>query len=168
MGRVVGAFGVRGYIRVMSYTVPVDNLLNYLPWFLDQGGRCWPVEPTAGHLHGAGLIVKLPGYDDRDRAQALSGALIQVAPTNLPRLPDGEYYWYQLAGLKVMTCPPDSGFLGRVERMMATGANDVMVVSPCPGSLDDRERLLPYLPGRVIQKVCLEEGLVEVDWDTAF
>jgi len=78
----------------------------------------------------------------------------------LPAPAAGEYYWADLVGLKVVTT--EGVELGQVEHMMATGANDVMVVK------GERERLLPFLPGRFVNEVDLAGGRIVVDWDPDF
>ena len=87
----------------------------------------------------------------------------------MSELPDGEYYWYQLIGLKVIAKTADAELLlGSVSEMMETGANDVMVVRPIEGSLDDRERLIPYVPELYVVGVDLSTGEIRVDWDPEF
>ena len=98
--------------------------------------------------------------------QSLSGGLeVSVPDSALPVLEDGEYYWRELQGLQVW-CRNGEGrvLLGTVDYLIETGANDVLVVKACQGSIDKRERLIPYLPGDVVTRVDLEEGLLEVDW----
>ena len=58
--------------------------------------------------------------------------------------------------------------LGRVDHLIETGSNDVLIVKPTPDSMDDKERLIPYLPDQVIKSVNLESGLLTVDWDPEF
>ncbi len=83
----------------------------------------------------------------------------------LPALAQGEYYWHQLEGLSVVAA---GEMLGQVDHLLATGANDVLVVKPCDGSRDDRERLIPWLLESVVMNVDLCEGRIEVDWDPEF
>ncbi len=101
-------------------------------------------------------MARLDGVTDRDAAAALAGCDVGVARDALPALDDGEYYWSDLIGLEVRSV--DGVALGTVARMMETGANDVLVVD------GERERLVPYLPGRVVRSVDLEAGTIEVDW----
>ena len=54
--------------------------------------------------------------------------------------------------------------LGKVDYLIETGANDVLVVKACAGSVDNRERLIPYLPGQTVRRVDTDEALIEVDW----
>lgn len=160
LGKVGAVHGVRGWVRLWSYTDPPENLLDYRE-FEAGGGDDWGrLELAEGRLHGDGLVGRFAGIEDRDAAAALVGAELAVAREALPPPAAGEYYWTDLVGLEVVT--RDGVSLGRVREMMATGANDVMVVA------GDRERLLPFLPGRCVDEVDLAGGRVVVDWDPEF
>jgi len=166
IGRITSVFGVRGWLKVYSYTDPREGILNYRNWTLILDGRRIPARLEEGRRQGQGIVVKLKGIDDRDQARSYCGADVRVPVSELPELPQGEYYWYQLEGLEVTTV---SGVcLGRVSHLMETGANDVLVVRACPGSLDQRERLIPYLPEQVVREVDLAAGRMIVDWDPEF
>jgi len=101
----------------------------------------------------------------RSRAASLSGLEVVVRRDALPSLEAGDYYWCDLQGLQVW-CRDGSHsvLLGTAERLIETGANDVVVVRACAGSVDDRERLIPYLPGQTVINVDLAAGRIEVDW----
>lgn len=165
LGKISSVHGVRGEVKVYSFTDPIDNLLDYRSWMLRQGDELRQVELVRGRLQGRFLVAKLKGLDDRNEARALTGFEVCVPITQLPRLDEGEYYWHQLEGLRVID---QSGrLLGRIDHLLETGANDVLVVRPCVGSLDDRERLLPYTEQCVL-RVDLSAGEMRVDWDVDF
>lgn len=167
MGKITSVFGVKGWVKVISYTQPKENIASYKTWQLLRDGRHLSVDVTECRAHGNGLVAKLGDCDDRELArQQYCGALIQVATSELPELGADECYWHQLEGLQVVTT--DAKLLGRVGYLFETGSNDVLVVKPCPGSLDVTERLIPYLPEQVIKKVDLDAGVIEVDWDPDF
>ena len=157
--------GVRGEVKIYSFTDPIDNLLGYPAWTLKRDGEVKQVELVSGRLQGKILVAKLRGLDDREVARTFAGFDICVPRALLPDLDDGEYYWHQLEGLKVIDL--QGQLLGRLDHLLETGSNDVMVVKPCPGSLDDRERLLPYTE-QCVQKVDLAAGEMRVDWDADF
>lgn len=160
LGKVGGLYGVRGWVKLWSFTDPVENLLDYQEVELGREGA-WRVARLAeGRRQGQALVARFEGCTDRDDAALLVGAELAVMRDRLPAPAAGEYYWADLAGLKVVTT--EGVELGRVERMMATGANDVMVVK------GERERLLPFLPGRFVHEVDLAGGLIVVDWDPDF
>ncbi|MFK7886171.1 MAG: ribosome maturation factor RimM [Gammaproteobacteria bacterium] len=157
VGRLAGVYGVKGWLRVQSFTQPIENILDYGPWQIEGRGA---VKPTSGRAHGKGLIVHLEGIDDRDQAAALVGRDIDVDRSQLPELDSGEYYWSDLVGLSVVNREGEA--LGTVGRMVETGAHDVMVVE------GERERLIPYARDRVVDSVDLKTKCIVVDWDAEF
>ncbi len=165
LGRITSVHGVRGEVKIYSFTDPVDNLLDYCQWMLKRDGEVKRMELVSGRLQGKVLVAKLKGLDDREVARTFAGFDICVPREQLPDLNDGEFYWYQLVGLKVINL--QGQLLGRIDHLLETGANDVMVVKPCPGSLDERERLLPYTE-QCVQQVGLAAGEMRVDWDADF
>lgn len=165
LGKITSVHGVRGEVKVYSFTDPIDNLLDYRHWTLRREGETRQVELARGRLHGKVLVAKLKGLDDREEARTYAGFDICVSRDQLPGLGDDEFYWYQLVGLKVIN--QDQQLLGCVDHLLETGANDVMVLKPCAGSLDDRERLLPYTEQCVLE-VDLAAGEMQVDWDADF
>lgn len=165
LGKITSVHGVRGEVKIYSFTDPIDNLLDYNPWTLKRDGEVKQVELVSGRLQGKVLVAKLKGLDDREVARTFAGFDICVPRALLPDLDDGEFYWHQLEGLKVIDL--QGQLLGRLDHLLETGSNDVMVVKPCPGSLDDRERLLPYTE-QCVQQIDLVAGEMRVDWDADF
>lgn len=166
VGRITSVFGVKGWLKVYSYTDPLEGILKYRNWTAVFDGKRVPVTLEEGRRHGPGIVVKLRGVDDRDLALTYCGADLVVPTSDLPPLPEGEYYWHQLEGLVVESVEGEN--LGRVSHLIETGSNDVLVVQATERSIDQRERLIPYLPGQVVKSVDLTEGLIRVDWDVEF
>lgn len=160
MGRIAGLYGVRGWLKVFSYTEPRSSIIDYNPLYLDIGGEWRPLNVEDGRVHGRGVIIKLAGYDDRDTAALLIGCDIAVCRDQLPEPESGEYYWADLEGLGVITV--DGTELGTVDHLFKTGANDVMVVR------GERERLIPFLRNEVIVDIDLEQGVMRVAWEPEF
>lgn len=165
LGKIVSVHGIRGEVKVYSFTDPLDNLLDYRRWTLKRGTEVRQAELVSGRVQGNVLVAKLKGLDDREVARTYADFEILVPRSELPELDDGEYYWSQLEGLKVIDT--NGQLFGILDHMLETGANDVMVVKPCAGSLDDRERLLPYTE-QCVQSVDLAAGEIRVDWDADF
>lgn len=153
VGRLAGVYGVKGWLRVQSFTQPLENLLNYAPWHVEGHGV---KAVNEGRPHGKGLIVHLDGIDDRDAAAMLVGNDVSVERSLLPELDAGDYYWSDLIGLKVVNRDGDD--LGKIVRLLETGVHDVLVIQ------GDRERLIPYAPGRTVDAVDLGSGTMTVDW----
>ena len=156
LGCITGPCGTRGWVKVRSSTEPPGNILRYAPWQVGRHGRWSPIDVVEGRVRGRGVIVRLDGCHDRDGADDFRGCEVAVERSQLPDVEDGEFYWTDLVGLRVATT--GGVRLGEVERMMETGANDVMVVR------GDVERLIPFLPGTVVQSVDVERGAIVVDW----
>jgi 16S rRNA processing protein RimM len=171
VGRITGCYGVKGWVKIHSYTEPRENFLGFGKWILLRRGASEPIEFDDGRVQGKGLVAHIAGVDDRTLAEAYSGLEVAVRGDSLPALEEGDYYWSQLQGLQVW-CRDVSGaggseervLLGTVDYLIETGANDVLVVKPSTESIDDRERLIPYLPGDVVTKVDLDRAVIEVDW----
>jgi len=166
IGQVTSVFGVKGWLKVFSYTDPKEGILNYPDWTLVLDGKRIPIKLEEGRRQGPGIVVRLKGINDRDLAATYSGAEIRVPTAELPELPEGEFYWHQLEGLDVVTV--DGECLGKVHHLLETGSNDVLVVHATAGSIDQRERLIPYLPDQVLKSVDLNASRMVVDWDPEF
>ncbi|MBL4908816.1 MAG: ribosome maturation factor RimM [Alteromonadaceae bacterium] len=166
LGKVGAVYGIKGWLRIHSFTDDPEAILDYFPWSLKLGNKIQAVEITDWRKH-KGLIVKIAGYDDRDQAQALVGSEVQVNSETLADLPDGEFYWRDLIGMNVVTT---NGYdLGVVSDIMETGANDVLVVKANHNDgFGKKERLIPYLFEQVIESVCLKTKKINVDWDPGF
>jgi 16S rRNA processing protein RimM len=156
LGHIAGVYGVRGWVRVVSETEPLDNILRYSPWLVD--GVTHAV--AEGRRHGKGLVARLAGCEDRDQAAALVGKTVAVTRDRLPPPSPDEFYWADLEGLAVETL--DGKPLGRVSHLFATGANDVLVVQ------GERERLLPFVWDDVVKDVDFAGKVIRVDWDPDF
>lgn len=160
MGQVAAPYGLRGWVHVTPYTELPDGLLAYPVWNLRQHGTWRQVPVLQGRCHGKGLVVQLEGCNDREAAARLGGAEIGIRRSELPAIGRDAYYWSDLIGLDVITST--GVLLGKVDHLIETGANDVMVVR------GEREHLVPYITGQVIRSVDLAAGEIRVDWDPEF
>ncbi len=158
LGKVVGVFGVSGWVKVHSYTSPRDGILSYASWrLLSRGADLEPLQLEASRRHGARVIAKFLGVDDRDGAVALRGRDIVIKAAQLKSLEEGEYYCFELLGLEVFDLAGHP--LGVVRELFETGAHDVMVVER-----DGRQHLIPYVIDACVKRVDLHNRRVEVDW----
>jgi len=160
MGRIAAPYGVKGWVHIAAYTEQPENLLNYLPWYINRQGNWQTVKIVSGRHHGKGLVVQLKDCTDRDAAAALRGADIGVYRSQLPPVAADEYYWSDLIGMQVIT--HDDQVLGVVDHLLETGANDVIVVR------GEQEYLVPYIRGQVVESVDLETRVIRVNWDPDF
>jgi 16S rRNA processing protein RimM len=164
LGKIVGVFGVEGWVKLESYADPRTRIFKYSPWFVTgvQGGVEKEFDQVEGRAQGKGIIARLSGITDRDAAMGLLGAEIRILRSALPKAKRGEYYWTDLEGLAVRNTAGVE--FGKVSHLFATGANDVLVVR----AEDGRERLIPFVTGQAVQEIDLDAGMVVVEWDAEF
>lgn len=160
LGRVASAHGVRGWVRVFSFTEPRENIVRYARWTLATGAGLTEVAVEDGRLHGRTVIAKLAGTEDRDAALEWAGAQIAVPRAALPALAPGEYYWRDLEGLAVETTSGEA--LGRVHHLLETGAHDVLALDALG------RRLIPFVPGEIVREIDLDGGRIVVDWSSRY
>jgi len=160
VGKVTGAFGIKGWIKVFSFTDPIGNILDYTPWILKKDAKTRTIEVINGAVQGKFVVVQATGVNDRDMAAELAGWEIMIDQDQRPEPESDEYYWSDLIGLQVETAQGVN--LGVVDSLIETGANDVVIVS------GERERAIPFLQGKNIISIDLEAKKMIVDWDPEF
>ncbi|GAA5110472.1 ribosome maturation factor RimM [Orbus sasakiae] len=167
VGKLGSSYGIRGWLRVFSFTEDPNSLFDYTPWYIQRAGKWQEVEVESFKPHNQDTIVKLKGINDRDEANALTNFEIFVDVQKLPDLEDGDFYWKDLIGCKVVTV---NGYdLGQVVDLMETGSNDVLVVKAnLKDAFGAKERLIPFVEDQFIKQVDLSIKQITVDWDPAF
>jgi len=156
LGRISAVFGVQGWVKIFSYTEPREAILDYQELLVEKEGKWQSLRLAKGQRHGKTVIGQIEGVDDRDAAAAFVGADIAVRRENMPDPGKGHYYWSDLTGLTVENS--DGAELGKVAYLLATGANDVLVVK------GEREILIPFILDDVILDVDFATGVISVDW----
>lgn len=168
VGRITAVHGVRGWLKIHSYTEPESNIFEYPPWRVQLATGWRELVVDEYRAVAKGFIAHIHGLDDRDLARAFCQRDIYASPTQFPALVEGEFYWHQLTGLQVYSqWAGTEYYLGRVSGLQETGANDILVVEAAPGSIDALERLIPYVDP-VIVDIDLREGRLDVIWDPEF
>lgn len=167
VGKIGAPHGVKGWVRITSYTEELDGIFDFSPWLLTVQGEVKEYRVADWKHQSKALIAKLEGVTTRDHAEAIKNKEISVLEAQLPTLEQGDFYWRDLIGLKVHT---ESGYdLGKVEQLFETGANDVLMVK---ANINDafgaKQRMIPYLLEQVIKSVDMEAKIITVDWDPGF
>jgi 16S rRNA processing protein RimM len=162
LGHISGVHGIGGWLKIFSLTEPREAIFEYQPWLV--GDQLEEVYIEQGKRHGKHLIARFETVRGHEQAEALVKQKIGIYRDQLPELHKEEFYWMDLLGLAVQL--EDGTKLGTIRNMLATGANDVMVVQGMTQS--ERERLIPFVPGQYVKNVDLDQGLVVVDWDPDF
>lgn len=160
VGRFGKTHGIKGWIRVHSFTIPQENLLNYTPWLVKHNQEWKILAVEAKKTQGKDILVKLVGFDTPESVHVYTNVDIGIDRIQLPRLAADQYYWDDLIGLEVVNSK--GIILGIVDSLHETGANDVLVVVG-----ENRRHLIPYI-SNVINKIDIKNKTISVDWDEDF
>lgn len=160
MGFIAGSFGVRGWVRVVASTEYADSLLDYSTWWLGRDGKWTAYTVEDSNVQPKSLNAKLKGVESPEAAMTLKGCTVSVPRSAMPAAEEGEYYWADLIGMDVINRQDEN--LGRVDSLLQTGANDVLVVKD-----GATERLLPFVAA-VVETVDLATKVIRVDWGLDF
>lgn len=163
VGKISGVFGVRGSVKVFSYTEPRDNILNYKPLFLKRQGQWLEIDISGGQLQGKAVVMSIKNVNDRDQAQPLIGGELAIRREQLQAADEDEFYWADLIGLTVINT--DDVVIGKVDHLLETGANDVLVVMQ-EGS--NAQQLIPFVMDEFVLNVDLAKQQIQVDWQTDY
>ncbi len=160
VGRIGGAHGVRGWMKIMSYTRPKENIFTYSPWLIHVVNTWQEIDIEESQQRGERLLVKISGIENPEDARLYMNCDLAITREQLPTLEEGEYYWHDLIGLEVLN--QDEINLGKVSKVSETGANDVLVIN---GLDKNKKRLLiPLVMDVYVKKVDLIAKVIHVDW----
>jgi 16S rRNA processing protein RimM len=160
MARVAAPFGIKGWLKLQTFTEYADSLEEFETWFLSTPNGWEEIEVEDFAVNAKAVVAKLKGIDDRTAAELWAKREIAVPREWLDDEDDGTYYWIDLIGADVVNQLGER--LGKIETLMETGANDVLVVKS--GST---ETLIPFIEQYLIN-VDREKKLVTVNWDTSW
>ncbi|TLY47603.1 MAG: ribosome maturation factor RimM [Gammaproteobacteria bacterium] len=163
VGAIGKPYGIKGWVKINSYTEPVNNILAYQPWYVAAPGKTPSlslIEIIDSRLHGQQILVLFSNSTTPESAGRYTNYKIYVERGNFFPLAEKEYYWTDLEGLKVYTC--ENAYLGIIQAVFATGANDVLVIT------DKKRHLIPFLLDQTIKSIDLENKTMIVDWDAEF
>jgi len=166
VGYITGAYGLRGGIRITPHSLDADALLSVKTWWLDKPSLR-PVQVRSAKFHSGDVTATLVDLSDRDLAEALKGATVQVSRADFPALPEDEFYWTDLIGMDVVNLQGEA--LGKVTDMMHNGAQSILRITPVPAAGMDAaadkadERLVPFVD-HFVKTVDQKARLITVDW----
>ncbi len=172
LGRIAGVYGIKGWVKLVSSTRPLEALLRYPRWWLSRPGseEGYEAQLIEGRIHGAGLVARVSSPDgtaieDRDSAARLVGLEIAVPRSALPPAGPNEVYLMDLIGMAVKSVEGEG--LGTVESVTSNGAQDVLVLRD-PVQLDEAgaplRRLIPFVRGPIIESVSLDANEIVAHW----
>ncbi len=155
-------FGIAGFIRIFSSIPLPNNLFELNPFFFRKEKHSpWnPLPIMEFKYHGKETMIKMANHSAREDLSLFTNHELGILRSKLPKLNIGEYYWSELIGLVVINTVGEK--LGTVAKLMATGANDVLVLTD-----GNHKHLLPYISS-VILKIDGEQKTILVDWETDY
>lgn len=157
VGRFAGAYGIKGWLKLESFTHPKENIFSYHPWLIQEQG-CWR-QLSLAQIRNCDKknLVQLNGIADRAQAINLAGSEIAVDKKNLPTTQEREFYWFEIINMQVLN--EENKILGVVSGVTGTAANDVLSVES-----GARRYLIPYVPDVYIKCVDVKRKIIRVDW----
>ena len=159
IGKVIGLHGIKGWLKILSFTSPPENIFNYQSLIISNENIEEIFHIENSRKQGKKILIKLDGIDDRTSAESLTQSRIHIFRADLPELSENIYYWEDLLGFNVFN--QNNIKLGLVDSFIETGSNDVLIVK------DEMKKniLIPFLINKTIKEVDLENKLIIVDWE---
>ena len=176
VGRILDAWGVKGWLKILPHSTLPEALFSAKSWFLQTpdvkfrpGFNAFSgtvaVKIDEAKTHSDSVVAKIAGLDDRDAAEALRGCRIFLPRSIFPVAIKDEYYWVDLIGLSVVN--REGVALGFVRDLMATGPHSVLCVECTTlredGSSACDERMIPFV-AVYVDAVDLSAKCITVDW----
>jgi len=158
LGKITGVHGIKGWLKIQSFSSPPENILNYPSWIINNQGEEELYSIEQGRKQNNKIVVKLEKINDRNTAESLINSKIQIQRSDLPKLSNENYYWSDLVGLSVLNS--EEKVIGKIESLIETGANDVMVII----TLKDERILIPFVMHEIIKEVNVELNYIKIDW----
>ena len=158
VGKISNPHGIKGWVKVISFTDPIENILSYKKWTIsdNETEKTYCLEDS--RIQGNKIVIKLEGVNNRDDADLLKNLQIEINRSDLPELDENSYYWEDLVDFNVIDIKGNP--VGKVDSLFRTGSNDVLVIIN-----ETKERLLvPFIMEEVIKYVDLAKELISIDW----
>ena len=158
VGKISNPHGIKGWVKVISFTDPIENILSYKKWTIsdNETEKTYCLEDS--RIQGNKIVIKLEGVNNRDDADLLKNLQIEINRSDLPELDENSFYWEDLVDFNVIDIKGNP--VGKVDSLFRTGSNDVLVIIN-----ETKERLLvPFIMEEVIKYVDLAKELISIDW----
>ena len=158
IGKISNPHGIKGWVKIISFTDPIENILSYKKWIISDEEREKTYSLEDSRVQGNKIVIKLENINNRNDADLLKNSVIHVNRSDLPELDENSYYWEDLVDFNVIDIKGNP--VGKVDSLFRTGSNDVLVIID-----ETRERLLvPFIMEEVIKYVDLAKEIISIDW----
>lgn len=163
IGKIVGVYGVLGWIKVQSFTKKIDKIFNYVPWFVFCKSRWRLLQLESWKFNGKLYIVKIVDFTNREFAKLFVQCSIMIDRTQLPILRSGEYYWRDIIGCQLITIKQKT--LGYVFSITETPVYDLLIIKANQNCFyKTKHYLIPFIQNKIIKKIDLISNIIIVDW----
>ena len=159
LGKLGKPHGVKGFLYIHYYGEDPNKLYDYEGLLLDDGTS---VKVDKLLLQKDRVILKFLETNSRNDAEKLRDKELFIKEDSLPVLENNQAYYFELEGLNVKNL--DNVDLGRVKEILETNANDVLVIEPTKSSVDEKERLVPYVKDNVVKEINKTDKTILIDW----
>lgn len=159
IGKVIGLHGVKGWLKILSFSSPPENIFNYKSLIISNKyiNQIFHIEDS--RKQGKKILIKLDNIDDRTSAESLKDSDIYIQRSDLPQLSEDTYYWEDLLGFNVFN--QNNIKIGNVDSFIETGSNDVLIVK----TAKNKNILIPFIMNKSIKVVNIESHCITVDWE---
>ncbi|MBB1321328.1 ribosome maturation factor RimM [Shewanella sp. SR43-8] len=167
LGKLGSSHGIKGWLKITSYTDSVEGIFDYSPWLIKEQGVWREVKVAQWRFQGKAVVAELEGVATREDAQMLTNCEIAIKSEQMKELDDSEFYHRDLIGCEVTNI---NGYnMGIIEQIVETGSNDVLLVKAnAKDAFGKAERMIPFVPEQFIKQVDLQGKQILVDWDPDF
>ncbi len=160
IGKISAAFGIKGWIKILSHTHPKSRIKLYTPWYVCKSSIYESLKIRKIQMHSKNLIAQIDGTHNRNEAEKLLGLGIYIKKSQLPKLADNNYYWYELEGMRVYNVLHVE--LGVVDYLLSVSVHDVLVIKN-----KEKEYLVPFIKP-YLKKVNVQKRIIIIDWEEDF
>jgi 16S rRNA processing protein RimM len=165
VAHITGAFGIAGWVKLRPYSPEASALFHAKTWWMDKP-ELHDVDVMQLRVQGEDVVAKLMGIEDRNAAEALKGATVQVRRAHFPPLEDNEFYWVDLIGHTVVNLRGE--LLGEVCGLMDNGAHPILRVAvPASEGTKGTELLIPFVD-QFVTEVDQVAKRIKADWESDY
>jgi len=153
-------FGIKGWVKVFSFTDPRKNILSYSPLYLFTKGQWVEAKVSNGRVQSKSIVIAIDNITGPDDVLPLIGRELAIKEHQLKPTEKDEFYWSDLTALEVVNL--NGVHLGHVDSIVETGAHDVLLVKD---KVQNTQRLIPFVLGETVKEVSLINSVIRVDWE---
>lgn len=166
IGKFGSPYGIRGWVKILSFTEIPEYIFHYKPWLVRKTNLLEIIKLNNWKKNNKTTIAKIDGINDRTQAELIKNQKIFINNHSLPKLTKGNYYWKDIIGCTVINI--NNYIFGNVKKLIETGSNDVLVVRSNCKDFAIKERFIPFIEQKIIKNINISNKIIKVDWNPNF